>query len=122
MIYSSYLSALSTKPVLKKFLNLKQGGVPGEVPEKSNFILEPDLEKIINQFLTKQIASRMYTSLLEAFTAENSARMVAMKTATDNAEEMIDRLTLMGNKARQAAITKEILEIVTAGEALKTGS
>lgn len=118
VIYSSYLSALSTKPVLRKFLNLQQGGVP----EKSDFILEPDLDEIINRFLTKQIASRMYTSLLEAFTAENSARMVAMKTATDNAKEMIDRLTLMGNKARQAAITKEILEIVTAGEALKSRS
>jgi F-type H+-transporting ATPase subunit gamma len=61
----------------------------------------------------------MYISIISAFTAENSARMIAMKAATDNAKEMIDRLTLQRNKVRQAAITKEILEIVTAGEALK---
>ncbi len=114
-IYTSYLSAMSVKPVCVKFLNLQQDGKTKPVQT----ILEPSLPEILNQFLPQFVTSKMYISLMEAFTAENSARMIAMKTATDNAKEMIDRLTLQRNKARQAAITKEILEIVTAGEALK---
>jgi len=114
VLYTQFISALSTKPVLKKFLNLQQEAGA----EKTDFILEPSLQDIIDQFLTRQIASRFYAALLESFTAENSSQMVAMKSATDNAQEMIERLSLMGNKARQAAITNEILEIVTAGEAM----
>jgi F-type H+-transporting ATPase subunit gamma len=110
---------MSTKPVLKKFLNLQQEGGKGAAPSTVDFILEPNFQEILNQFLTQHISSRMYLAMVEASTAENSSRMVAMKTATDNAKELIDRLSLMRNKARQAAITKEILEIVTAGEALK---
>jgi F-type H+-transporting ATPase subunit gamma len=117
VIFSSYLSAMSTKPVLKKFLNLQQE--EGQPHSAVDFILEPNFQEILNQFLTQHISSRMYLAMVEASTAENSSRMVAMKTATDNAKELIDRLSLMRNKARQAAITKEILEIVTAGEALK---
>ncbi len=115
VIYTSFVSALSNKPVLKKFLNLQQKkeGV------QSDFILEPDAETILDQFLSRQVTSRIYSALLESFTAENSSRMVAMKSATDSAEEMIAHLSLKGNKARQAAITNEILEIVTAGEAIK---
>jgi F-type H+-transporting ATPase subunit gamma len=119
VIFSSYISAMSTKPVLKKFLNLQQEGGKGAAPSTVDFILEPNFQEILNQFLTQHISSRMYLAMVEASTAENSSRMVAMKTATDNAKELIDRLSLMRNKARQAAITKEILEIVTAGEALK---
>lgn len=115
VIYTSYVSALSVRPVLMKFLNLQ----PPEGGQEVDTILEPDLQEILDRFLPQLVASRMYVSMVEASTAENSARMVAMKTATDNAKEMIDRLSLQGNKARQGAITKEILEIVTAGEALK---
>lgn len=115
LIFTSYLSALSVKPVCVKFLNLQQ---EGEI-KPIQTILEPSLPEILDRFLPQFVTSKMYISLMEAFTAENSARMIAMKTATDNAKEMIERLTLQRNKARQAAITKEILEIVTAGEALK---
>jgi len=115
LIFTSYISAMSVKPVCVKFLNLQQ---EGEV-QPIQTILEPSLPAILDQFLPQYVTSKMFISLMEAFTAENSARMIAMKTATDNAKEMIDRLTLLRNKARQAAITKEILEIVTAGEALK---
>ena len=115
LIYTRYLSVTTIRPVSVKFLNLQPEGAAKRVET----ILEPSLREILDRFLPEYIASKMYISLVGAFTAENSARMVAMKTATDNAKEMIDRLTLMRNKARQAAITKEILEIVTAGEALK---
>jgi F-type H+-transporting ATPase subunit gamma len=123
VLYTNFISAMSTKPILKKFLNVQQekrSDEPDSVSDSSSdFILEPDFSTIIDQFLTRQITSRMYSALLESFTAENSSRMVAMKNATDSANEMIDHLSLMGNKARQAAITNEILEIVTAGEAMK---
>jgi F-type H+-transporting ATPase subunit gamma len=115
LLYSSYLSALSIRPVTQKFLNLEPEAGSGAVP----YIVEPSLSDVLSGFLPLYVNSKMFITLLEAFTAENSARMVAMKTATDNAAEIIDRLTLLRNKARQAAITKEILEIVTAGEALK---
>ncbi len=115
VLYTTFVSALSNQPVLKKFLNLQQE----KAGLKSDFIFEPDLETIIDEFLSRQVVSRMYSALLESFTAENASRMVAMKSATDSAKEMIDRLSLKGNKARQAAITNEILEIVTAGEAMK---
>jgi F-type H+-transporting ATPase subunit gamma len=115
LIFTSYLSAMSVKPICVKFLNLQQEGETKPIQT----ILEPSLPEILDQFLPQFVTSKMYISLMEAFTAENSARMIAMKTATDNAKEMIERLTLQRNKARQAAITKEILEIVTAGEALK---
>ena len=115
VLYTQFVSALTTRPVLRKFLNLRREGGA----KRLDFILEPDFQTIIDRFLTRQVASRIYAALLESFTAENSSRMIAMKSATDNAKEMIDRLSLMGNKARQAAITKEILEIVTAGEAMK---
>lgn len=115
VVYTSYVSALSARPVLMKFLNLQ----PPERARGVDTILEPSLQEILDRFLPQLVASRMYVALVEAFTAENSARMIAMKTATDNAKEMIGRLTLQGNKARQSAITREIVEIVTAGEALK---
>lgn len=115
LLYSAYRSALSIRPVLQRFLSVEIKPQPQEIP----YILEPNLPEVLSGFLPQYVTSKMFITLLEAFTAENSARMVAMKTATDNAGEMIDRLTLMRNKARQAAITKEILEIVTAGEALK---
>ncbi len=119
VLHTNFISAMSTKPVLKKFLNVQQEKGAEKSDSTSDFILEPDFSTIIDQFLSRQITSRMYSALLESFTAENSSRMVAMKNATDSANEMIDHLSLMGNKARQAAITNEILEIVTAGEAMK---
>ncbi len=115
LLYTQFISALSIKPVCAQFLGLPKKGTG----EPVQTIFEPDLNVVLERFLPEYVASRMYIALVEAATAENSARMVAMKAATDNAGEMIDRLTLSRNKARQAAITKEILEIVTAGEALK---
>lgn len=121
LIYTAHKSILSIKPISSKLLPLeptKSGGEPPATAEVKTY-LEPSGEAILNSLLPTYIASKIYVSLMEAFTSENSARMIAMKNATDNAKEMIRNLTLLRNKARQAAITKELLEIVTAGEALK---
>ena len=119
LIYTAYRSALSIKPVSSKLLPLEPNSDTGKKGEGIKTFLEPSRQEILNSLLPTYIASKIYVSLVEAFTAENSARMIAMKSATDNAKEMIRNLTLLRNKARQAAITKELLEIVTAGEALK---
>ncbi|MBI3598685.1 MAG: ATP synthase F1 subunit gamma [Nitrospirae bacterium] len=120
LIYTAYRSALSIKPISSRLLPLERELSPGKSCEAAvKTYLEPSSQEILNSLLPNFIASKIYVSLVEAFTAENSARMIAMKNATDNAKEMIRNLTLLRNKARQAAITKELLEIVTAGEALK---
>lgn len=118
LLYTAFRSALSYKPSLVKFLNV-------EAPEGSQeerdleYIFEPTVGEVFEKLLPRYLTTKIYISLAEAFTAENASRMMAMKLATDNADELIDRLTLMRNKARQAAITKEITEIVTSAEALK---
>jgi F-type H+-transporting ATPase subunit gamma len=84
-----------------------------------NFILEPSKEYIIQKLLPKFIRIKFYKNLLDSVTSEHGARMTAMHQATDNANELLRELVLSYNKARQAAITKEIIEIVGGAEALK---
>lgn len=118
LAYTTFYSALSYKPSIVKFLNI-EGSKESGGNKGLEYIFEPGAEEIFEKLLPKYVISKIYISLAEAFTSENSSRMMAMSLATDNAEEMIDRLTLVRNKARQAAITKEITEIVTSAEALK---
>ena len=84
-----------------------------------DYIYEPSQEKIINELLPKSLKTQLLKSLKDSFASEHGARMTAMHKATDNAEELRDQLKLTYNKARQAAITNEILEIVGGAEALK---
>jgi F-type H+-transporting ATPase subunit gamma len=93
--------------------HVKSGMKPGE------YIYEPRKETIFEKLLPRYLYTRVYMSFLESLTSEHSARMVSMRNATDNADEMIEHLTLVRNKARQASITKEISEIVAGAEALK---
>ena len=114
--YTRFLSALSWKPVVERLLPAERPAAQ-EYPEK--VIVEPDAATFADRLLRRQLRSQFARVLLEAFTAEHSARMVAMKNATENADEMISSLTLVRNKARQAAITKELIEVVSGAEALK---
>jgi F-type H+-transporting ATPase subunit gamma len=90
-----------------------------QLPATSNIIFEPKPEKILNELITHYLQTKIYYSYIESQTSEQAARMVAMQSAGKNAMDMIDRLTLDFNKARQAGITKEILEVVGTAEALK---
>ena len=94
-----------------------------EVAESSevqaNYIFEPNKEEILEELVPKTIKIQLYKALLDSFAAEHGARMTAMQQATDNADELLKDLNLSYNKARQAAITNEILEIVSGAEALK---
>ena len=120
---SQFISALNFKPVVERFLPLippspLEGEGRGEgVPEK--VITEPDQASVSEDLLRRFLRAKFARILLEAFTSEHSARMIAMKNATDNAAEMIEHLTLVRNKVRQAAITKELIEVVSGAEALK---
>jgi len=114
--YTRFISALSWKPAVERLLPAERP-VAAEYPEK--IIVEPDAATFADRLLRRQLRSQFTRILLEAFTSEHSARMVAMKNATENADEMIDTLTLVRNKARQAAITKELLEVVSGAEALR---
>jgi F-type H+-transporting ATPase subunit gamma len=84
-----------------------------------DFEYEPDKLSILNTILPKYLATEIYRAMLESAASEHGARMTAMDNATKSAGEMIDTLSLKYNKARQAAITKELMEIVTGAEAIK---
>jgi F-type H+-transporting ATPase subunit gamma len=83
------------------------------------WLLEPSAEALVESFLPIYVEAVLLGAVQESVTAEHAARMVAMQTATDNAEELLRTLRLAYNKARQASITKELLEIVAGAEALK---
>ena len=84
----------------------------------SNFVYEPDEQEIIEDLLPKAIATKIFTALLENGASEQGARMSAMDNATRNAGDMIDKLTIQFNRSRQAAITNELIEIISGAEAL----
>lgn len=86
-----------------------------------DYLFEPEPEELMAELIPKYIKSQVYDALAETQAGEQAARLIAMKNATDNAKEMIKNLTLSYNKARQAGITKEILEIVSGAEAIKDG-
>jgi F-type H+-transporting ATPase subunit gamma len=85
----------------------------GEVaPLNDNFIVEPDMNTVLSQLMPKLAHLMLYTALLDSVASEHAARMVAMQTATDNADELLRQLNLQYNKSRQQAITSELLDIV----------
>ena len=111
---------LSTSVVTKKAVDylkkknrrkneLKEGEVP---PLNDNFIVEPDMHTVLSQLIPKMGHLMLYTALLDSVASEHAARMVAMQTATDNADELLRQLNLQYNKSRQQAITSELLDIV----------
>lgn len=119
VIYNEFKSAIRQEVVVEQFLPF----LPEENDDKKNYnidyIYEPSEEKIMDSLLPLHLNIQMWRVLLESNAAEQAARMIAMEAATDNAQEMIEKLTLLFNRTRQQAITKEISEIVGGAEALK---
>ncbi|MBI1952851.1 MAG: ATP synthase F1 subunit gamma [Candidatus Omnitrophica bacterium] len=114
--HARFVSALRFKPVVERLLPVERPAPPA-LPER--LLTEPQPGPLGEELLRRALEATFGEILLSAFTAEHSARMLAMKNATDNASEMIDHLTLLRNKARQAAITKELIEVVSGAEALR---
>jgi len=118
ILYSRFRSAISQVPTVNRLIPLATGEEEGE-EQTTEYLFEPGVEELLTTFLPKVIEMGIYQALLEAAASEHAARMTAMDSATTNAGEMIDRLTLQMNRARQASITRELLEVISTGEALK---
>ena len=117
LIYSEFKSALSQELVIRRLLPIES---PKESEEEATeYIYEPSQEAILADILPKYIEVQIFMALLESAASEHGARMAAMDSATKNAKEMIEGLTLKYNRLRQAAITKELMEIIGGAEALK---
>jgi F-type H+-transporting ATPase subunit gamma len=117
IIYTEFISAMSQKPTIKQLLPLAHQ--PGETDSLfDDYIFEPDAASLLEAVLPQYVDVTVFRTLLESKASEHGARMTAMSSATDNAVEIIDSLTLSLNRARQAAITKEIIEVVSGAAAL----
>jgi F-type H+-transporting ATPase subunit gamma len=116
--YTRFVNVLTQRPQIQQLLPLPQ---PPEPPSGAHavYLYEPDADTILNTLLPRLTELQIYQALLESVASEYAARMVAMQNATNNALELIDHLTLEMNKARQANITKEILDIVGGANALR---
>ena len=117
LLYTQYISKSNYKPRVEKFLNLEK--TAEEAGEKVGYILEPSADRVFEGLLPRFLLTKVRTVLLEVFLSEQLSRMVAMRQATDNAVEMIEDLTLLRNKLRQASITKELIEVVSGAKAAK---
>ena len=111
IFYTKFINTMKQEPVMEQLLPLS-GQRLGSPEGAWDYIYEPDAKVVLDQALTRYIETIIYQALSENMASEQSARMVAMKAASDNAGSVIDELTLVYNKARQAAITKELSEIV----------
>jgi F-type H+-transporting ATPase subunit gamma len=117
LVYPRFVSTLVQRPMIDRLLPVEPSsdadeGIPGR-----QFIFEPSPDAVLRQLLPRYVATRVYQAVLEVTASEQSARMVAMKNATENAQELIDDLTLTYNKVRQANITREMIEIATGANA-----
>jgi len=119
LVFSRFRSALVQIPTVQRLLPVEQVEAENGHVEHLDFIFEPSSEELLRRLLPRYVLNLVYQALLEATASEHGARMTAMSAATDNAGKMISTLTLNLNRARQAAITKEIVEVVSGAEALK---
>lgn len=115
LLYTEFVTAMTQKPSQLKLLPIEQP----EGKQGKQYIFEPSAGEILYNLLPKYIETQIFRTILEGKASEQGARMTAMSSATDNAKDMIDRLSLAMNRARQAAITTEISEIVSGAAALE---
>lgn len=129
LAYTEFINTLNQVPTIRPLLPIKPGSMESKVlqehlgdqsrkPSTTPYIYEPDPTTLLDYILPNLIEVQIYQAFLESRASEESARMVAMRNATENAKELIDDLTLTYNKARQDAITKEMLDIAGGAEAL----
>ena len=119
LLYNEFKSAGVQRPVMERLLPIEPLPLEEGEFQPVDFIFEPSPEAILGELLPRHVEVQVYRALLESAAAEQGARMTAMEAATKNAAEMIERLTLVFNKARQERITKELMDIVGGAEALR---
>jgi len=122
LAYSRFVNTMKQEPVIEQLLPLSAERFAQSDEEKRayswDYIYEPDAQRVIEELLTRYVEALIYQSVAENMASEQSARMVAMKAASDNAKKLIEELQLVYNKTRQAGITKEISEIVGGAAAI----
>ena len=118
VFFTKFVSMVKQEPTVERFLPIK-AEVPAEGEVSIEYIYEPAPKIILEELLPKSLNITLYSHILESEVAEHAARMRAMENATNNCKEMINTLTLLFNKTRQAAITKELMDIVGGAEALR---
>ncbi|UWX55034.1 ATP synthase F1 subunit gamma [Maribacter litopenaei] len=116
IVYNKFKNAATQLVMTEQFLPILP--LEGEEGSNSDYMFEPSKAEIVEQLIPKSLKTQLYKAIRDSFASEHGARMTAMHKATDNAKELRDQLKLTYNKARQAAITNEILEIVGGAEAL----
>ncbi len=125
LLYGRFINVVTQKPTFKRILPISKEGLGGEEAKgddegpKATYIYEPEPERILNQLMPMYVNVQIMAAMLETAASEQAARMTAMDNATRACEDMIHTLTLTYNKARQASITKELMDIVGGAEALK---
>jgi len=117
LAYAEFVSTMVQRPVLKVVLPVEPAAIPTE--QNVDYIYEPGPANVLDQLLPRFVEMQVYQAVVESIASEQSARMVAMRNATDNANELIQDLTLVYNKARQESITKELLDITGGAAALE---
>ena len=117
--YTKFINTVKQEPVVEQLLPLKAETIKADENQHSwDYIYEPDAQSVIDELLVRYVESLIYQAVAENMASEHSARMVAMKAATDNAGNVIGEIKLVYNKTRQAAITKELSEIVSGAAAI----
>lgn len=122
IVYNKFISTLRSQPVMEQLLPFTLEQAQTEITNNNHneYLIEPSPEEIIDQLLRSYIEDRIRGAIISSEAVEHSMRMMAMKNATDNAEDVIYNLTLVGNKLRQEKITNELLDMVTAKESVES--
>lgn len=118
LVYNRFINTMKQEPVCQQLLPVPKEQLEGSTSKHWQYIYEPDAKTVIDELLVRYIEALIYQAVAENMASEQSARMVAMKSASDNAGKVIDELKLLYNKSRQAAITKELAEIVAGAAAV----
>lgn len=118
VLFNEFISVIQQRVVLQQLLPLQPPAEGEDLDLPPDYIFEPDLKTLARQLFPELVVSQIYRALLESSASEHGARMAAMDAATRNAGELIGKLTLTYNRARQAAITKELIEVVSGADAL----
>jgi F-type H+-transporting ATPase subunit gamma len=118
--YNHFVNTMTQRPTIEQLVPLAEGEDADKLKHHWDYLYEPEAKDVLDSLMTRYVESLVYQAVVENVACEQSARMVAMKSASDNAGDLIDELQLIYNKARQAAITQEISEIVGGAAAVAT--
>ncbi len=118
LVFNEFVNTMTQAPTVEQLLPIPKGEIEEEIKHHWDYIYEPDAKEVLDQLMMRFIESQVYQGVVENIACEQAARMVAMKAASDNAGSLIDELQLAYNKARQAAITQELSEIISGAAAV----